>query len=117
MDLKYPMEIIPDEIEGAYTINYPDLPGCVTCCENFEDIEKVAEDARRVWMEAMYKDKMEIPLPESKVRYSGQFKPRIPKSLHKSLARNAKKEGISLNRYCLYLLSMNNASFQKNRII
>nr|WP_246473258.1 toxin-antitoxin system HicB family antitoxin [Treponema parvum] len=38
---------------------------------------------------------------------SGQFKIRIPKSLHKTLAEDSKKEGVSMNQYCVYLLSKN----------
>lgn len=37
--------------------------------------------------------------------YSGTFQIRMPKSLHKSLSEHAKKEGISMNQYCIYLLS------------
>ena len=39
---------------------------------------------------------------------------RIPKSLHKSLAEHSKAEGISMNQYCLYLLTKNDASFHTN---
>ena len=41
--------------------------------------------------------------------YSGQFKLRIPKSLHRQLSEQSKREGISMNQYCLYLLSRNDA--------
>jgi len=44
-----------------------------------------------------------------KIDYSGQFKLRIPKTLHKELAEKSKKEGISMNQYCLYLLSKNSS--------
>jgi len=37
--------------------------------------------------------------------YSGNFKLRMPKSFHKALADAAKKEGVSMNQYCIYLLS------------
>ena len=39
----------------------------------------------------------------------GQFKLRMPKSLHHSLAIHARKEGISMNQYCIYLLSKNDS--------
>ena len=41
--------------------------------------------------------------------YSGQFKLRIPKELHRQLAEQSQAEGISMNQYCVYLLSQNNA--------
>lgn len=37
--------------------------------------------------------------------YSGNIKLRLPKSLHKELIEAAGTEGISLNQYCVYLLS------------
>lgn len=39
--------------------------------------------------------------------YSGRILVRIPKSLHRQLALDAKREGISLNQYALYKLSQN----------
>ena len=34
----YPVTIIEDTEEGGYTVTLPDCPGCVTCCQNWEDI-------------------------------------------------------------------------------
>ncbi len=111
LGLPYRMEIIPDTVEGGYTAWYPDLPGCLTCCETIEGIIVNAEEAKRVWLEAALEDGVEIPEPtvEDNAEYSGQFKLRMPKSLHRTLATNAKKEGTSMNQYCVYLLSMNDA--------
>ena len=68
-----------------------------------------AMDAKRAWLEAALEDSESIPEPQSLDGYSGQFKLRIPKSLHRSLAEQARKEGISMNQYCVYLLSRNDA--------
>ena len=40
---------------------------------------------------------------------SEQFKLRVPKALHKLLSQHAKQEGISMNQYCVYLLTRNDA--------
>ncbi len=45
--------------------------------------------------------------------YSGQFKLRLPRSLHRLLAEHSKREGISMNQYCVYLLSRNDAFYAK----
>ena len=37
--------------------------------------------------------------------YNGRILVRIPRSLHRQLALNAKLEGVSLNQYALYKLS------------
>ena len=34
----YPMLVIEDPVEGGYTVSIPDLPGCITCCQRWEDI-------------------------------------------------------------------------------
>ncbi|ADY56694.1 hypothetical protein Sgly_2407 [Syntrophobotulus glycolicus DSM 8271] len=37
--------------------------------------------------------------------YNGKISLRVPKSLHKELVEDAKKEGISLNQFILYKLA------------
>ena len=56
---------------------------------------------------------MEIHEPDSLEEHSGQFKLRIPCSLHRSLAEHSRREGISMNQYCVYLLSKNDAVYLK----
>ena len=107
MKLPYRLEIVPDPDEGGYVARYPDLPGCITVGETMNDVIANAEDARRVWLEAALEDGIRIAEPDSIENYSGQFKLRIPRSLHRSLAEHARAEGTSMNQYCLYLLSKN----------
>lgn len=112
MSLPYRMEVIPDMEEGGFTARFPDLPGCLTCSETFEGLLASAQDAKRAWLTTALKDGVEIAEPAdvtTGLAYSGQFKLRMPKSLHKVLAMHAKEEGISMNQYCNYLLSMNDA--------
>ena len=111
MALSYRMEIIPDTEEGGYTVRFPELPGCLTCAQTLEDAVRNAEDCRRAWLTAAIEDDIAIPEPTRDEDYSGQFKLRIPKSLHKSLAEHSRAEGISMNQYCLYLLTKNDATY------
>lgn len=64
-----------------------------------------AKDAKREWIRAALEEGIEIYEPDSLENYSGQFKLRIPRSLHRSLAEHSQREGISMNQYCVYLLS------------
>lgn len=109
LKLPYRLELIPDPAEGGYVASYPDLPGCLTVGETVEKAVKNAEDAKRAWLAAALEDGIEIAEPTDAGSYSGQFKLRIPKSLHRSLAEHSKAEGISMNQYCIYLLSKNDA--------
>ena len=107
LSMAYRMEIVEDKDEGGYVVSFPELPGCITCGETIESAVKNAEDAKKEWLMAALEDGVEINEPDDIEKYSGQFKLRIPKSLHKSLSEHSKKEGISMNQYCLYLLSKN----------
>ena len=72
-----------------------------------------ALDEKKAWLEAALEEGVEIHEPDSLEDYSGQFKLRIPRSLHRSLAEHSQREGISRNQYCVYLLSRNDAVFSK----
>ncbi len=113
MSMSYRMEIVEDKDEGGYVVSFPDLPGCITCGETIESAVANAADAKRAWLEAALEEGLMIQEPDSLEDYSGQFKLRIPRSLHRSLAEHSKKEGISMNQYCVYLLSRNDAVYSK----
>ena len=66
-------------------------------------------------LEAAIEEEINIYEPDSLDDYSGQFKLRIPKSLHRMLAEHSQREGISMNQYCVYLLSRNDALYSKRK--
>lgn len=113
MKKAYRMEIVEDKDEGGFIVTYPDLPGCISCGETIESAVANAIDAKEVWLEAAIEEGIEINEPDSLDDYSGQFKLRIPKSLHKSPAEHSQREGISMNQYCVYLLSKNDVLYSK----
>ena len=98
MEMSYRMEIIEDKEEGGFVVSYPDLPGCVTCGETVESAVANALDAKKAWLEAALEDGIPIYEPDDLEAYPGQFKLRIPRSLHRSLAEHSKREGISMNQ-------------------
>ncbi len=107
MDLNYKIEVVNDKTEGGYILSIPELKGCITCAEDLKKGIEMMEDAKKQWLIAAMESGYEIPEPNKLENYSGQFKLRLPKSLHKELAERSKQEGVSMNQYCLYLLSMN----------
>ncbi len=112
MSLPYRLEIIPDTDEGGYAARYPELPGCITCSDTLAGIVANIEDVKRTWIESALEDGTDIPEPNDDIlEYSGQFKLRMPRSLHRSLSIHAKQEGISMNQYCLYLLAKNDSTY------
>ena len=86
LKMSYRMEIVEDKDEGGFVVSFPELPGCITSGETIESAIKNALDAKKTWLEAAIEDGIEIHEPDSLEDYSGQFKLRIPRSLHRSLA-------------------------------
>ena len=113
MAMPYRMEIVEDKEEGGFVVSFPELPGCITCGETMESAISNAADAKKAWLEAALEEGIEIHEPDSLEEYSGQFKLRMPRSLHRSLAEHSKREGISMNQSCVYLLSKNDAVYSK----
>ena len=89
--MSYRLEIVRDDAEGGFVASYPDLPGCITCGETEEEAVKNALDAKKAWLEAALEDGLAIPAPDSLEAYSGQFKLRLPRSLHRSLAEHSQR--------------------------
>ncbi len=86
MAMSYRMEIVEDQDEGGFVVSCPDLPGCITCGETIESAVENALDAKRSWLEAALVDGIKIHEPDNLEEYSGQFKLRIPRSLHRAFA-------------------------------
>ena len=101
--LGYEIKIIPDGESGYFAVRFPDFPGIVTGGYRLDEAIKNAQEAAELTIETMRKH--EIPLPEPKARFSGQFNVRVPKDLHRELVRKAEEEGVSLNALVTYLLS------------
>ncbi|HHX54999.1 MAG TPA: toxin-antitoxin system HicB family antitoxin [Clostridiales bacterium] len=104
LERKYPLFVVQED-DGSYFVEYPDLKGCFSTGDTLEEAVQLSYDAKKAWIETAIDENIEIPTPKATNKYSGNFKLRMPKSLHKSLADAAKEEGISMNQYCIYLLS------------
>lgn len=105
MALNYRLEVQKDENEGGYVMSFPELPGCISCADRQDEVLKLAEDAKREWITAAMEEEIEIPVPKGIEAFPNTFKLRLPKSLYAELNYQARREGISMNQYCLYLLS------------
>lgn len=104
LNLNYPVTLYPDA-DGGYVAQIKDLPGCLTQGETVDETMTNINEARELWIETAYEAGDDIPLPSNDSTYSGKLVVRMPKSLHRSLAENAEREGVSLNQYIVFLLS------------
>ena len=63
MRLPYRMEIVRDTEDNGYVVQFPELPGCLTCGDTLESALRNAEDCKRAWLSAALEDGNEIPEP------------------------------------------------------
>ena len=61
--------------------------------------------AKELWIETALSEGQTVPEPSNVRGYSGRLVLRIPRSLHRKLAGQAKRDGVSLNQYLLTLLA------------
>lgn len=104
MQLPYTIKLIKED-DGTYYVAVDELPGCASMGDTANEAMEMIEDAMKGWSESNLERGLEIPLPEVMREYSGRFIVRVPASLHKKLVIEAKKEGVSLNQYVVYLLT------------
>lgn len=104
-EINYPVIVRPltEEEGGGFLAEFPDLPGCMADGETVEEAITQAHDALESWLATAKSCGDPIPLPSS--AYSGQWRMRVPKSLHAALALRAKQEGVSLNTLAATLLA------------
>lgn len=102
----YIIQPINDESGSYYYAHVLELEGCQSTGETFEEAYKNLKEAMEGWIETKLEEGFEVPVPKEYEKFSGKFLVRIPKSLHYRLTLEAEQEGISLNQYALYKLSI-----------
>ena len=91
------------EAEGSgWLATVPDLPGCMSVGETLSEAAENVADAIESWKEAAAELGRPIPKPGSTV---GQWRQRVPKTLHVELKHIAQAEGVSLNTFVATILA------------
>jgi predicted RNase H-like HicB family nuclease len=108
----YPIEVFWSAEDEGFIATVPDLPGCSAWGATEAVAIAEAHDAAGAWLKAARAAGRDIPPPSTPADesgYSGRFLLRVPRRLHAELARDAKRQGVSLNQYVLYLLTEKHA--------
>jgi antitoxin HicB len=79
---------------GGFLIEYPDLPGCISDGATPEEAIQNGTDAVKAYLLSCVQHGDPLPKPGSA---SGQWRQRVPRSLHARLVARARQEGVSLN--------------------
>jgi len=103
----YPFTIRPlsQEDGGGFLIEYPDIPGCMSDGETPSAAILNGRDALKSALRTIREFGDPIPTPGSFSASSGQWRQRVPKSLHARLVARAAREGVSLNMLVTALLA------------
>jgi antitoxin HicB len=104
--LNYKVEAYFDAKEGRWFATIPDLGDVLSDGETPEEAVKKVLSLKDEVIEADYQRGLRIPEPREEIEYSGKFLLRVPRSLHKDLAEEAEREGTSLNRFLIQILSV-----------
>lgn len=83
-----------------------ELDGCQTTADTLTELYENLNEIMESYLEIKIENDLPIPIPETAEKYSGKFVVRLPKTLHQRLAIEANKEGVSLNQWALYKLSL-----------
>ncbi len=100
----YHTQLYGDAKEG-YIAEVVELPGCATAGETPAETLELLPDAMTGWLESVLLAGQPVPEPLHETTYSGKYALRMPKSLHERLAKQAEREGISLNQWLVTLLA------------
>lgn len=106
---KHSISVQWSETDKGYIATVPELPDLSAFGTTEEEAVKELLIVKKAYLEVLKEDGEAIPEPDFLVPFSGQTRLRLPKSLHQSLASEAKREGVSLNTYIVQLLSERHA--------
>lgn len=106
-EYRFSIRPLTDDEGGGFLIEFPDLPGCMSDGETIAEAIANGQDAKAAWIAAMREVGRPVPKPggDPTEGYSGKWQLRAPKSLHRRLAEQARREGVSLNTLAVTLLA------------
>lgn len=108
LELPYRIAIVHDRDEEGnegFVAEVEELPGAISQGSTPEEAVANVYDAMAGWISVALEDGREIPEPREPDSYSGRFVLRLPRGLHAELARQAEREGVSLNQYVATVLA------------
>lgn len=105
MNGDYSARIFWSDEDGGFVAITPELEGVSAFGATPSEALSELLVARGLWLEEVRESGLDVPEPLSLPEYSGQFRLRIPRSLHAWLAARAEVEGVSLNTLLVQILS------------
>jgi antitoxin HicB len=107
---RFTVRLMTAEEGTGYLIEFPDVPLCMSDGATVEEAIVNGWDALKCCLLTMKEFGDPIPKPGSSGGASGQFRLRIPKTVHARLTNRAEQEGVSLNTLVTAMIAEGSAS-------
>jgi predicted RNase H-like HicB family nuclease len=105
-NVKYPKQVFWSDEDEGYIAIAPDLPGSSAFGESEPEALRELDDVIVGWIAAAKAIGNAVPPPSTPSKqHSGKLLVRMPRTLHRDLAEEASREGVSLNQYVVFVLS------------
>lgn len=113
----YPFTIRPlaSDEGGGYLIEFPDIPGCMSDGETPEEAIINGRDALKCSLLTIKEFGDPVPAPGAFAAASGQWRQRVPNTLHARLVERARREGVSLNTLVTAMIAEGLGNRQRRR--
>lgn len=85
--------------EGGYFARVVELSGCMTEGDSAAEVLEALEEARAEWIAAALEQGLAIPTPFEQNDYSGKVFVRTSPALHRMIAEEAAKQGVSMSQW------------------
>lgn len=102
---KYSVDCRWSEEDGAFVAVCPELGQLSALGSTAKEAVEELEIAVSLALETYEEEGWPLPNPQTTHCYSGQFRVRLPRSLHAWLVSEAEQEGVSLNSFVISSLS------------
>lgn len=101
----YTMVVAWSDEDACFVARFLDFPGLSGLGETVAVAASELQTALELAIETYEEENWPLPEPRPQHYYSGQFRVRLPRSLHATLAEQAELEGVSLNALVTAYLS------------
>ena len=101
----YSFRVLWSKEDDAFIASCPEFSGISGFGDSEEAAIAEAKQALELAIETFREEGWPLPEPKVLESHSGQFRVRVPRTLHAMLAEGAEVEGVSLNSYVISLLS------------
>lgn len=105
MRFEYAVNLVWSSEDEAYVATVPELPGLSALGDTAEKAAREVARAAEAFVEVLAESGRPIPPPLKPASFSGQFRVRVPVSMHETLVERARREGVSLNTLIVSLLA------------